>query len=165
MRKRADHGQIVADDNQAQPVLPLQIGEQSQDLLLPLHIERVGWFKKREKILLEPLSFDLKAGETLGIIGESGSGKTTLAKALMRLMPAKGRLNINGQAWRPELRRAMQMVFQDPFGAFNPRMTVLEIVSEALRVYEPQLNQAAMRARVGEVLRSGWTFGLIRGTS
>jgi ABC-type microcin C transport system duplicated ATPase subunit YejF len=47
----------------------------------------------------------------------------------------------------------MQMVFQDPFGAFNPRMTVLEIVSEALRVYEPQLNQAAMRARVGEVLR------------
>ena len=115
--------------------------------------ERVGWFKKREKILLEPLSFDLKAGETLGIIGESGSGKTTLAKALMRLMPAKGRLNINGQAWRPELRRAMQMVFQDPFGAFNPRMTVLEIVSEALRVYEPQLNQAAMRARVGEVLR------------
>jgi microcin C transport system ATP-binding protein len=58
--------------------------------------ERVGWFKKREKILLEPLSFDLKAGETLGIIGESGSGKTTLAKALMRLMPAKGRLNING---------------------------------------------------------------------
>ena len=115
--------------------------------------ERAGWFKKREKILLEPLSFDLKAGETLGIIGESGSGKTTLAKALMRLMPAKGRLNINGQAWRPELRRAMQMVFQDPFGAFNPRMTVLEIVSEALRVYEPQLNQAAMRARVGEVLR------------
>ncbi len=65
--------------------------------------ERAGWFKKREKILLEPLSFDLKAGETLGIIGESGSGKTTLAKALMRLMPAKGRLNINGQAWRPSL--------------------------------------------------------------
>ncbi len=115
--------------------------------------ERAGWFKKREKVLLEPVSFDLKAGETLGIIGESGSGKTTLAKAVMRLMPSEGRLNINGEAWRPESRKAVQMVFQDPFGAFNPRMNVFDIVSEALRVHEPKMGKVAMRGRVQEVLR------------
>ena len=115
--------------------------------------ERAGWFKKRRKTLLSPLSFELKAGETLGIIGESGSGKTTLAKALMRLMPSEGRLNINGEAWRPALRKAVQMVFQDPFGAFNPRMNVFDIVSEALRVHEPEMKTETMRARVREVLR------------
>lgn len=115
--------------------------------------EADGWLKKRRNVLLHPVDFDLKAGETLGIIGESGSGKTTLAKAIMHLMAAEGRLKINGQVWRPQLRRAIQMVFQDPFGAFNPRMNVFDIVSEALRVYEPQLDRSQMRKRVAEVLQ------------
>ncbi|KPN74841.1 ABC transporter ATP-binding protein [Neisseria sp. 74A18] len=115
--------------------------------------EQAGWFKKRRKTLLEPVSFDLKAGETLGIIGESGSGKTTLAKAVMRLMESEGRLKINGQAWQPLLRKEVQMVFQDPFGAFNPRMNVFEIVSEALRVHEPKMSRETMRSRVVEVLQ------------
>lgn len=116
--------------------------------------ERAGWFKKREKVLLQPVSFTLKSGETLGVIGESGSGKTTLAKALVKLMPAKGSLKIRGEAWRPDLRRETQMVFQDPFGAFNPRMNVLEIVSEALNVYEPELDADQKKARVLEVLQT-----------
>lgn len=115
--------------------------------------EQAGWFKKRRKVLLHPLSFDVKAGETLGIIGESGSGKTTLAKAVMRLMESEGRLKINGAPWRPELRKAVQMVFQDPFGAFNPRMNVFDIVSEALRVHEPQMSRETMCERVVEVLQ------------
>lgn len=115
--------------------------------------ENAGWFKKRRKVLLEPLSFDLKAGETLGIIGESGSGKTTLAKAVMRLVEAEGRLKINGEAWRPQLRKNIQMVFQDPFGAFNPRMNVFDIAAEALRVYEPHLSREEQRARVAETLK------------
>ena len=115
--------------------------------------EQAGWFKKRRKTLLHPLSFDVKAGETLGIIGESGSGKTTLAKAVMRLTESEGRLKINGAPWRPELRKSVQMVFQDPFGAFNPRMNVFDIVSEALRVHEPQMSRETMRERVVEVLR------------
>ncbi|WP_211296644.1 ABC transporter ATP-binding protein [Neisseria iguanae] len=114
--------------------------------------EQAGWFKKRRKILLRPLDFHLKAGETLGIIGESGSGKTTLAKAVMHLITAEGRLKINGQTWRPELRKEIQMVFQDPFGAFNPRMNVFDIVAEALRVHEPHLNRKTMRARVADTL-------------
>ncbi len=115
--------------------------------------ERAGWFKKRQKTLLSPVSFDLKAGETLGVIGESGSGKTTLAKAVMHLMESSGRLKINGEAWNNQSRKAVQIVFQDPFGAFNPRMNVFEIVSEALSVHEPDTDNAEMRRRVVEVLQ------------
>ena len=115
--------------------------------------EKSGWFSSRRKTLLEPLSLKLKAGETLGIIGESGSGKTTLAKALMRLIEAEGRLKIRGREWRREMRREIQMVFQDPFGAFNPRMKVSDIVSEGLRVHEPRLDKETVRQRVAEVLR------------
>ena len=115
--------------------------------------EKSGWFSSRRKTLLEPLSLQLKAGETLGIIGESGSGKTTLAKALMRLIEAEGRLKIRGREWRREMRREIQMVFQDPFGAFNPRMKVSDIVSEGLRVHEPRLDKETVRQRVAEVLR------------
>lgn len=115
--------------------------------------ESTGWFKKRRKTLLHPLDLHLKAGETLGVIGESGSGKTTLAKALMRLTDAQGRLKINGRPWRPESRKEIQMVFQDPFGAFNPRMNVFDIVAEGLRVHEPHLSREAVRARVAETLR------------
>ena len=115
--------------------------------------EKSGWFSSRRKTLLEPLSLKLKAGETLGIIGESGSGKTTLAKALMRLIEAEGRLKIRGREWSREMRREIQMVFQDPFGAFNPRMKVSDIVSEGLRVHEPRLDKETVRQRVAEVLR------------
>lgn len=115
--------------------------------------EKSGWFSSRRKTLLEPLSLQLKAGETLGIIGESGCGKTTLAKAVMHLIDAEGRLKINGEDWKHESRRDIQMVFQDPFGAFNPRMNVFNIVSEALRVHEPDLSRAEMRQRVQDVLR------------
>ena len=115
--------------------------------------ESDGWFKKRDKTILNPVSFDLKSGETLGIIGESGCGKTTLAKAVMHLIDSEGSLHINGEPWRHELRREIQMVFQDPFGAFNPRMNVFDTVSEALRVHEPEMPREEMRRRVQEVLK------------
>ena len=115
--------------------------------------ESDGWFKKRDKTILNPVSFDLKSGETLGIIGESGCGKTTLAKAVMHLIDSEGSLHINGEPWRHELRRKIQMVFQDPFGAFNPRMNVFDTVSEALRVHEPSMPREEMRRRVEEVLK------------
>lgn len=144
--------------NAAAGRLAAEVPPQAQEVLCGEGIgvsmtEAVGWFGKRRKTLLEPLDFDVKSGETLGIIGESGSGKTTLAKAVMRLIESEGRLKINGENWQPHERKRVQMVFQDPFGAFNPRMNVFDIVAEGLRVHEPHLSRSDMRERVCEALR------------
>jgi len=98
---------------------------------------RVG-LRTEQKAVVEDVSFNLDAGETLGLVGESGSGKTTVARMILGLVkPTKGTVRVNGvdvaRASRAELkalRRQMQPVFQDPFGALNPRMKVLEIVTE-----------------------------------
>ena len=155
-RPQHEYTKMLLNAGAARKVVPLADNSatvlQAEQLSVAVK-ETAGWFKKRSKTLLEPVSFDLKAGETLGIIGESGCGKTTLAKAVMHLIDAEGRLKINGEAWTRESRRDIQMVFQDPFGAFNPRMNVFNIVSEALRVHEPDLSRAEMRQRVQDVLR------------
>ena len=155
-RPQHEYTQMLLNAGATRKVVPLADNPatvlQAEQLSVAVK-ETAGWFKKRSKTLLEPVSFDLKAGETLGIIGESGCGKTTLAKAVMHLIDAEGRLKINGEAWTRESRRNIQMVFQDPFGAFNPRMNVFNIVSEALRVHEPDLSRAEMRQRVQDVLR------------
>src|SRR5208283_5265243 len=85
---------------------------------------------------------ELKRGETLGIAGESGSGKTTLGKALLRLISSEGGISFEGERvdlLQPEplrlLRRRMQIIFQDPFGSLNPRMTVEDIIGEGLEVH------------------------------
>ena len=91
---------------------------------------------------VNPSSFDVRRGETLGIVGESGSGKTTLALALMRLVSSTGSIRFLGEelqglkSWNlRRARRDMQMVFQDPYGSLSPRMTVEQIVSEGLKVH------------------------------
>ena len=155
-RPQHEYTKMLLDAGAARKVVPFANNPatvlQAEQLSVAVK-ETAGWFKKRSKTLLEPVSFDLKAGETLGIIGESGCGKTTLAKTVMHLIDAEGRLKINGEDWKHESRRNIQMVFQDPFGAFNPRMNVFNIVSEALRVHEPDLPRAEVRQRVQDVLR------------
>jgi len=110
--------------------------------------------------VLRDVTFDLYAGETLGLVGESGSGKSTLARAVLRLIrSSKGSIMWRGQdllacepaALRP-LRRDLQIVFQDPLASLNPRMTVGEAIAEPLRIFEPGLNARARRGRVGEML-------------
>ena len=95
------------------------------------------------------VNFSLAPGESLGLVGESGSGKSSIARALLRLIPASGRVLFQGrdllQLSAAELRAArehLQIVFQDPLGALDPRMTVAALVAEPLLEFRPaQLRQ------------------------
>jgi microcin C transport system ATP-binding protein len=106
------------------------------------------------------VSLSLRTGETLGLVGESGSGKTTLGLALLRMADSQGSIIFAGQdiqalsnrALRP-WRRRMQIVFQDPFGALSPRLSVAEIIGEGLEVHEAQLPKTERLTRVAEALR------------
>ena len=92
---------------------------------------------------VDGVSFRIPRGKTLGLVGESGSGKTTLGRTILRLIPAtSGSVGFDGndifqQSYRKmrRLRRDMQIIFQDPFGSLNPRMTVGNIVGESLTVH------------------------------
>ena len=130
-----------------------------RDLRVTFHIAREGdmpWTKPRPLHALNGVSFSLKPGETLGIVGESGCGKSTLARALIRMVPAEGQVIWNREADLMTLTRhqmlpyrsAIQMVFQDPLACLNPRMTVGQIVAEPLRTHHPGLSRAEVKLRV-----------------
>ena len=113
-----------------------------------------GWFKGDQFVAVQGTSFDLRAGQTLGVIGESGSGKTSLALAALGLMSAEGALTIDGVAWQGQaaqdlpLRRKVQVVFQDPFSSLSPRMNVQELVSEGLTLHAPELDDLGRLRRI-----------------
>lgn len=110
---------------------------------------------------VDGVSFDIAPGETLGLVGESGCGKTTVGRALLRLIPATaGTVTFDGidvfaasGAQLRRLRRRMQVVFQDPAGSLNPRMTIESIVSEPITIHDPGTPPDARRAAAGAVLQ------------
>jgi peptide/nickel transport system ATP-binding protein len=118
-----------------------------------------GWFGTRHVRAVHPSSFSVRAGETLAIVGESGSGKTSLAKALLGLnLPAQGEILLHGQPFLNAgpralhaARRAIQMVFQDPYSSLDPRMRVHALVLESLQL-ERSLGDAERDARVARAL-------------
>lgn len=122
--------------------------------------KRRWWQKQPDFLALDSVALTLSPGETLGVIGESGSGKSTLALALLRLIRSEGRVLLDGRAvqdlserqFRP-FRRHIQIVFQDPFGALSPRMTIGDIIGEGLRVHEPRLDAEARQDRIRAVMR------------
>ncbi|MGD9836561.1 MAG: ABC transporter ATP-binding protein [Afipia sp.] len=126
------------------------------------------WFPIRRGLLrktvghikaVDGVSISVRQGETLGVVGESGSGKTTLGLALLRLISSDGPIVFLGKdiqdlkfkEMRP-VRRDMQIVFQDPFGALSPRMSVGDIIAEGLGVHQPSLNADEREARVVKAL-------------
>ena len=108
--------------------------------------------------IVHDVSFTLEAGRTLGIVGESGCGKSTLGRALLRLIePTAGQVLWQGQdmATIPNLRQRrseMQIIFQDPLAALDPRMTLARIVSRPLATFEPNLSRRDARNRAVEAL-------------
>lgn len=121
-----------------------------------------GLFGKTKSLkAVDGVSFDLKPGETLGVVGESGCGKSTLARAVLKLVPqnsgtiawmgrdisAADRKTMNG------LRDDLQIVFQDPMASLDPRMTIGTSIAEPLTVHQPELNKAQRAQKVQDIMQ------------
>ena len=117
-----------------------------------------GWFRQGHFDAVKAADFTLRSGRTLGVIGESGSGKSTLALAALGLQPSEGHLSVQGSRWRHRalqdrpLRRAVQVVFQDPFSSLSPRMTVEELVGEGLGIHHPEMSATQRRQQIERTL-------------
>jgi oligopeptide/dipeptide ABC transporter ATP-binding protein len=149
------------------PVTPADISPNGKPLLrvrdLTKHFPvRRGFFQRviGQIKAVDGVSFDVQAGETLGLVGESGCGKSTLGRSILRLIePTSGTVEYQGrnitrisrQAMKP-LRAELQMVFQDPIGSLNPRMTVGDIVGEGLLVHGMRSRKKRAKA-VADVLK------------
>ncbi|WP_428409182.1 dipeptide ABC transporter ATP-binding protein [Hyphococcus sp.] len=111
---------------------------------------------------VDNVSFDIRKGETLGLVGESGCGKSTLAKALLGLHPiAEGGAFIGGERFPAKdktamrrLRRKIQIVFQDPYSSFNPRQQIADILVEPLHLFDEPMTSAHKRERAATLLES-----------
>jgi microcin C transport system ATP-binding protein len=147
------------------PLAPVLLKTEELSVAYPSQ-ESISWFKKAlPHKVLRKVSFALKQGQTIGVIGESGSGKTTLGMAVLGLLgdsaaQVTGEVDVLGNDWqtlKPVSRRAMrsslQVIFQDPFGSLSPRMNVMQIISEGLDIHFPKLTSAEREARLLDMLR------------
>ena len=118
---------------------------------------KTGFFKTTPLKAVDGVSFNIKAGETLGLVGESGCGKTTVGRTLLHLYkPTGGEFYFNGELVTDSnihaLRKQMQMVFQDPYSSLNPRMTVEDIIGEPLDIHNLYKTRAERHDRVLELM-------------
>ena len=132
--------------------------EDSKYLLEVQHLKqyfpiKTGWNKTVPLKAVDDVSFAIKPGETLGLVGESGCGKTTVGRSILRLYkPTDGKVFFNGEEVTDKnikvLRKEMQMVFQDPYSSLNPRMTVEDIIGEPLDVHKLYSNKKERREKI-----------------
>ena len=109
---------------------------------------------------VDGISFDIPRGKTVGLVGESGSGKTTTGRAIARLVPiTAGSVHYEGRDLATLSRRdffayrkKIQVIFQDPFGSLNPRMTIYSIIAEPLEIHFKEWSKSQKRARVADLL-------------
>jgi oligopeptide transport system ATP-binding protein len=114
---------------------------------------KTGFFKTTPLKAVDGVSFKIKSGETLGLVGESGCGKTTVGRSILRLYePTSGTIKFNGEEVTAknmnEHRKNMQMVFQDPYSSLDPRMTVEDIIGEPLDVHKLYSNKKERREKI-----------------
>ncbi len=133
---------------------------QAEDLKVWFPVKR-GLLRKTVDHIkaVDGIDIEVRQGQTLGIVGESGSGKTTLGLAILRMISSTGRISFDGteiqqNSWKQmkPLRRDMQIVFQDPFGALSPRMSVADIVGEGLQVHFPEMSYEDRDRKVAQAL-------------
>jgi microcin C transport system ATP-binding protein len=153
---------------EAEPSGAANIIAPSAPVIMAAHNVRV-WFPIRRGLFrravghvkaVDGVSLSVREGQTVGVVGESGSGKTTLGLALLRLVRSQGAIQFGGREiqglrsgpLRP-LRREMQIVFQDPYGALSPRMTIAQIVGEGLHVHRVGAGPTERRRLIDEALR------------
>jgi oligopeptide transport system ATP-binding protein len=121
-----------------------------------------GIFRRRvgEVKAVDDVSFSVNRGQTVGLVGESGSGKTTIGRAIIRLTePTGGAIfygdteisKLSSSAFRP-YRKKIQIIFQDPYNSLNPRLSIFEIIGEALEIHFPAMNRSDRRERVAGLL-------------
>ncbi|MBR6452292.1 MAG: ABC transporter ATP-binding protein, partial [Lachnospiraceae bacterium] len=119
---------------------------------------KTGMFKSTPLKAVDDVSFEIKKGETLGLVGESGCGKTTVGRTILRLYePTDGKIfydgvEIKSKASLKEFRKKATMVFQDPYSSLNPRMTVTDIIAEPLDIHKLCKTKEERKARVLELM-------------
>lgn len=134
-----------------------------RDLSVTFDVRRPGswpWTPPRKLHAVNKISFDIEPGQCLGVVGESGSGKSTLARSIVGTVPSSnGSILFEGDdlaSMSPQQRRVhrrdVQMIFQDPLAALNPRMPIGEIIAEPLITHEPKTPKAEVRKRVRELM-------------
>ncbi len=126
--------------------------------------ELVKYFKtpKGDLHAVDGVNLSIQRGQTLGVVGESGCGKSTLGRTILRLIePTAGQVLLDGKdivtcsrAEMQEVRKRMQIIFQDPYASINPRMTVSEIIAEPIQVCRTMTNKDEINAYVVELMRT-----------
>ena len=139
------------------------MSQQSENLVEIKHLKEyfninVGFFKTKPLKAVDDVSFTIKRGETLGLVGESGCGKTTVGRTILNLYkPTAGEIIYDGKPIKTkedikEFRKKATMVFQDPYSSLNPRMTVSDIIAEPLDIHKMYKDPEERRARVLELM-------------